>query len=259
MCLGFPCSQNTQDNTHCVDYLKTPRFMLFKKNDIQFLYFQFAKSISKTQAHEVRCYFCLCYRHNIMTTVYIHDILQGNYFSLQDKDFYEACLVYLGIVHGRWALRGVSSCEHCRLLWGSTMEEQVGFMERVLGEATVACRKPFLLNDYKFIDFLLTPLKLCSGPLCSKRSQFVITINFCSTLLFGCDSPVGHSPSLPLIQRYTSMLRFDSSLVAVLRAVYRCPYNVLSWANHLKGNKILWLYSTLGSPHIHHLTKNVYR
>lgn len=111
---GVPLQSNTQYTIHC-------QFMLFKKNDIiQFLYFQFAKSISKTQAHQV-----LSVTGTILW-LYVHYILQGNYFSLQDQDFYEACAVHLGIVHGSWALRGVSSCEHCRLLRGSTVEEQVG-------------------------------------------------------------------------------------------------------------------------------------
>lgn len=130
----FPCSQNTQYT-------------------IQFLYFfQFAMSISKTQAHMVLCYFCLCSRHYIMTLYWLYTSGEVVYLSLQDKDVCQACPVYLGTVHGRRALRGVSSCEHCRLLRGSTVEEQVGFMERVLGEDTVACRKPFLLNYYKFIN-----------------------------------------------------------------------------------------------------------
>lgn len=40
MCLEFSYSQNTQYNTHCIDYLKAPWFLLFKENDVimQFLH-----------------------------------------------------------------------------------------------------------------------------------------------------------------------------------------------------------------------------
>lgn len=60
-------------------------------------------------------------------------------------------------------------------------------------------------------------------------------------------------------QRYTSMLRFDSSLVAVLRAVYRCPIQcIVPSKSFEREQNIMTIYSTLRPPHIHHLTKNVY-
>ena len=69
---------------------------------------------------------------------------QGCGFALHDKDQHEACPVCMGIVHARRALTEPGACGFCQPLRHSTLERRVTFVERVLGQATVARQDPLL-------------------------------------------------------------------------------------------------------------------